>query len=188
MRQPTITLIQISTTVNLVSVQSRKSHGTAGAFDLPINITTLIGGLIDVEPRTIGAGHTLVFTFSIPITVPASVSVIDSTSATVGAATSTNAGNDVLVTLNGIPDNKRVTVTLTNVNGVVTAFPVSLGFLVGDANNTRSINSSDISGMKARSGQTTTALNFKFDVNASGAINSSDISAVKARSGLTLPP
>ena len=50
------------------------------------------------------------------------------------------------------------------------------------------VNSSDISGVKARSGQATTASNFKFDVNASGAINSSDISAVKARSGLTLSP
>ena len=63
-----------------------------------------------------------------------------------------------------------------------------MGFLVGDVNNTRSVNSSDISAVKARSGQTTSALNFMFDVNASGAINSSDISAVKARSGLVLPP
>ena len=64
---------------------------------------------------------------------------------------------------------------------------VSLGFLVGDVNNSRSVNSSDISSVKARSGQTTDATNFKFDVNSSGAINSSDISAVKARSGLVLP-
>ena len=65
-------------------------------------------------------------------------------------------------------------------------FSVSLGFLIGDVNNTRSVNSSDISGVKARSGQGTTIGNFRFDVNATGAINSSDISAVKARSGVTL--
>ena len=97
-----------------------------------------------------------------------------------GAATSTSAGNDVVVTLTNIADNKRVTVTLTNVNGVVTPFSASLGFLVGDVNNTRSVNSSDISSVKARSGQATTALNFKFDVNATGAVNSSDISAVRS--------
>ena len=172
----------------LVSVVSRKTHGGTGSFDIAINSTTLIGGLVDVEPRTIGGGHTLVFTFNNPITAAGNVGVIDSASAMVGSATSTSAGNDVVVTLTGIPDNQRVTVTLTNVNGVATAFPVSIGFLVGDVNNTRSVNSSDISGVKARSGQTTTSLNFNFDVNTTGAVNSSDISAVKARSGLTLPP
>ena len=43
------------------------------------------------------------------------------------------------------------------------------------------------SGVKARSGQTTTAANFKFDANATGAINAADISAVKTRSGLAPP-
>jgi hypothetical protein len=41
--------------------------------------------------------------------------------------------------------------------------------------------------VKARSGQTTAAGNFRFDLNASGGINATDISAVKARSGLVLP-
>ena len=77
-------------------------------------------------------------------------------------------------------------ITLAEVNGAVSPPPVSIGFLVGDVNNTRSVNSSDISGVKARSGQSTSAANFRFDLNASGAVNSSDISAVKARSGQTL--
>ena len=98
------------------------------------------------------------------------------------------ASNDVVVTLTGVPDNQRATVTLNGVNGAVAPFAASIGFLVGDVNNTRSVNSSDISSVKARSGQATTGLNFKFDVNATGAVNSSDISAVKARSGLTLSP
>ena len=73
-----------------------------------------------------------------------------------------------------------------NVNGSTPA-QVSLGFLVGDVNNSYSVNSSDISGVKARFNQVTTSTNFKFDLNASGSINSSDISVVKARSGLKLP-
>ena len=172
----------------LAAVVSRKTHGAAGDFGFGINAATLIGGLVDVEPRTIGSGHTIVFSFNNAITAAGSVAVVDALGAAVGAATSTSAGNDVVVTLTSIADNKRVTVTLTNVNGVVTPFSASLGFLVGDVNNTRSVNSSDISSVKARSGQATTALNFKFDVNATGAVNSSDISAVKARSGLTLSP
>ena len=91
------------------------------------------------------------------------------------------------MTLMGVADNQRVTVTLTNVNGAINPPAANIGFLVGDVNNTRSVSAADISGVKARSGQTTSALNFKFDVNATGAISASDISAVKARSGLTLP-
>ena len=89
------------------------------------------------------------------------------------------------------PIYARVTVTLNGAGGpsglVSTTPSTSMGFLVGDVNNSRSVNASDISGVKARSGQVTTSLNFKFDVNASRAVNSADISAVKARSGLLLP-
>ena len=94
-------------------------------------------------------------------------------------------GNDVIVNLPSVPNNSRVLIALTGVNGNVGA-ATAIGFLVGDVNNTRSVNSSDISGVKARSGQATTALNFMFDLNLSGAINSSDISTVKAQSGLVL--
>ena len=171
-------------------VVSRKVHGATGTFDLPVDATVSIGGAVTVEPRTIGSGHVIVFQFDGPIAIAGSATVMDSAGMPLGSATpgaSTNP-NEVIVTLTGIPDNRRVTVTLAGVNNAVSPPPVSIGFLVGDVNNTRSVNSSDISGVKARSGQTTTALNFKFDVNASGAVNSSDISAVKARSGLTLPP
>ena len=94
-------------------------------------------------------------------------------------------GNDVIVNLPSVPNNSRVLIALTGVNGSVGA-ATAIGFLLGDVNNTRSVNSSDISGVKARSGQTTTALNFMFDLNLSGAINSSDISTVKAQSGSVL--
>ena len=86
----------------------------------------------------------------------------------------------------GIKDLTRLTIRVNDVNGKLDV-AASMGFLFGDANNSRSVNSSDISGVKAKSGQSANLLNFRFDVNASGAINSSDISAVKARSGLVLP-
>lgn len=166
----------------LGAVVSRKTHGATGAFNVAINPLTAPTGLVDVEPRIIGASHTLVFSFNNPITAAGAVGT------TAGSAASSASGNDVIVTLSTVPDNSRATVTLTNVNGVPTPFAASVGFLVGDLNTTRSVSASDISGVKARSGQTTTNLNFRFDVNATGAINASDISAVKARSGLTLPP
>lgn len=171
---------------SLLAVQSRKTHTGVGAFDIPIDTTVAIGGLITVEPRTIGAGHTIVFQFSGPVTSVGGVTSLDAASAAIGNATFAIVGSDVEVTLTGLPENRRANITLSNVNTSINA-TAAMGFMVGDVNNTRSVNSSDISSVKARSGQPTTALNFRFDVNSSGAINSSDISAVKARSGLVLP-
>ncbi|MEQ1517062.1 MAG: choice-of-anchor Q domain-containing protein, partial [Usitatibacteraceae bacterium] len=172
----------------LTAVLSRKLHGPVGPFDLAIDQTVPIGGVITVEPRTIGSGHTIVFQFDAPIISVGAVSAVDGAASPVGAATAAIVGNSIEVTLTGVPDNQRALVSLSNINGIGINASAAVGFLAGDVNNTRSVNSSDISGVKARSGQTTTASNFLFDVNASGAINSSDISAVKARSGLVLSP
>jgi sugar lactone lactonase YvrE len=171
----------VPSAVTLVAVQSRKTHG-ASAFDLPIDATQPLSGPVIVEPRTIGAGHHIVFQFSAPVIVPgtASVTPIGTISTTVAS------GNEVIVTLAGIPDNTRVTVSLAGVNGLQNA-SASLGFLVGDVNNSRSVTATDILQVKGRSGQATDATNFKFDLNASGSITASDILAVKGRSGLVLP-
>jgi hypothetical protein len=179
-----LTLPFANAPLELTNVVSRKTHGAAGDFDLAIN-AALITGLVTVESRAIGAGHTILFRYNAPITAPGTLSVVDGNGVPVGASAGPSA-NDVVVTIPSLADNTRVTILLTGTNGT-TNRSASMGFLIGDVNNTRSVNSSDISGVKARSGQTTTAANFKFDVNASGAVNSSDISAVKARSGLVLP-
>ncbi|MEQ1517352.1 MAG: fibronectin type III domain-containing protein [Usitatibacteraceae bacterium] len=165
-----------------IAVLARKVHGATGTYDIPIDTTPPLAGAISVEPRAIGSGHTLVFQFNVPVATTGTLTI-----APVGTGTAAVAGTDVVVTLSAMPDNQRTTISLAGVNGTAVNVSASLGFLVGDVNTTRSVNSSDISGVKARSGQTTTSLNFRFDVNATGAINSSDISAVKARSGLVLP-
>jgi hypothetical protein len=171
----------------LVSVLSRKSHGTAGIFDLPINKNVALGGAVTVEPRAIGSGHTLVFEFSAPVVSVGGVTALDAAFAPVGSATFVRSGNFVVVTLTGVADNRRANITLANVNTSLTA-SAPIGFLVGDVNSTRAVNASDIAGAKAQSGVSVSALNFRSDVNASGAIGSTDISAVKARAGLVLSP
>ncbi|MBL0124765.1 MAG: hypothetical protein IPP88_19305 [Betaproteobacteria bacterium] len=170
----------------LTGVLSRKLHGPAGPFDLAIDQTVPIGGAITVEPRTIGSGHTIVFQFDAPIISVGAVSAVDGAANPVGAATAAIAGNAMEVTLTGVPDNQRALVSMSNINGIGINVSAAVGFLAGDVNNTRSVNSSDISGVKARSGQTVTASNFMLDIDTSGAINLSDISAVKVRSGLVL--
>ena len=172
--------------VSLLAVQSRMTHGTAGTFDLLIDKAIPISGAVTVEPRNNGGAHTIVFQFDGPVTSVGGVTSQNVNSIGVGTASFAIAGNDVLVTLTGLSDNQRLTVALSNVNVAGANASASMGFLQGDVNNSGSVNSSDISGVKSRAGQTADATNFKFDVNASGAINSSDISSVKARSGLTL--
>lgn len=174
--------------VSLLAVQSRMTHGTAGTFDLLIDKAASISGAVTVEPRNNGVAHTIVFQFDGPVTSVGGVTSQNVNLIGVGTASFAIAGNDVLVTLTGIPDNQRLTVALTNVNVAGINASAAMGFLVGDVNNSRSVNASDISGVKSRAGQTTDGSNFKFDVNATGGINASDISAVKARSGYSLSP
>ena len=64
---------------------------------------------------------------------------------------------------------------------------VSMGFLVGDVNNSRSILANDASAVKARAGQATNAGNYVYDINVTGIIGASDIAAAKKRIGNALP-
>lgn len=169
----------------LVAAASRKTHGAAGDFSINIDIAQPIGGAVSVEPRFIGSGHTLVFQFNQPVSTPANVDVVPpgSASATVISAS----GDKIIVLLTEVSDGRRLTTTLTGVNGGATSFPLSLGFLVGDVSSSRAVNAADIAGIKTRSGQGVNATNFRFDLNTSGAIDATDVTALKARSGSVLP-
>ena len=169
--------------VTLVSVNSRKVHGAAGTYNLPVDRSALINGAVTVEPRVIGAGHSIVFQFSAPVTILGTASA---TGAIIANATAGAAADEVIVTLTNVADAQRVTVSLTGVNATTNA-SVSLGFLVGDVNNTGSVIASDASAVKARAGQTTNAGNFVYDLNATGVIGASDIAAAKKRIGKALP-
>ncbi|MEQ1515912.1 MAG: dockerin type I domain-containing protein [Usitatibacteraceae bacterium] len=166
----------------LIGVASRKTHGPGGVFDVKIDNTIPITGPVSVEPRSGIAGHNIVFQFNATVASVGSVTAVDETAAAV-ATTVTPSANEAVVALTNVPNNRSVTVTLPTVNGTAINAQASIGFLVGDINSNRAVNSSDISGVKARSGQTTNLANFLFDVNASGAVNSSDISSIKAGSG-----
>jgi hypothetical protein len=173
----------------VVSVQSRKTHGSAGTFDLAIDRAQIITGSVTVEPRLTGASHQIVFEFNNPVTSLTGVSTVDSAMVTgLGSPMATFSGNEVTVVLTGaVLDNKRLTIQLTGVNGTLDT-SVSLGFLVGDVNNSRSVTSADILQVKGRSGLTTDLSNFIYDLNASGSITSADILQVKGRSGTSLNP
>ena len=57
----------------------------------------------------------------------------------------------------------------------------------GDTNGNGSVNSTDVSQTKLKSGQAVDVTNFRTDVNLSNSINATDVSAVKFKAGTALP-
>ncbi len=174
---------------SLTGVQSRKIHGSGiVAYDLPVATNQSITGNVTVESRAIGAGHRIVFQFDSTITSAGTLSVVDETSASVAAQAPVIAGassQEIIVTIPVLPDNKRVSISLNNINGIVGLnAAAALGFRLGDTNNSGTVTSIDVSSIRARSGQVANATNFQYDLNTTGLVSAADVSTVKSRSGL----
>ena len=165
------------------SAFSRKTHGGAGTFDIPLPLS----GNVGIECRSGGAtnDYQMIFNFASPVTVgSASVS-----SGTGSVSSFSVSGSQVTANLIGVTNAQRITVTLFNVNdgthmGNVS---VSMGVLVGDVNGNAVVNASDVSLTKSQVGQAVSSSNFREDVNANGVINSVDVAQVKANVGTALP-
>jgi len=173
---------------SLLSVVSSKAHASAGTFTLGLARDQPIDGAVSVEPRSIDAGHKLIFRFNGPISSPGTVSCVDSSGAPTGSPSAVAAGSTVEVTFANPPNNKRVTVSLANVDGAGVSASVSVGFLVGDVDGSRAITAADILRAKGRSGQATSWGNFlhDVDVDSNGVVDPGDVAAVKQGSGLAL--
>jgi len=166
------------------SAFSRKTHGGAGTFDVPLPLT----GNVGVECRSGGAtnDYQMIINFATSVTVGgASV-----TSGTGSVSSFSVSGSQVTVNLTGVTNVQRITVTLMNVNDGTHMgdVPVSMGVLVGDVNGNALVNASDVSLTKSQVGQAVSGSNFREDVNANGLINSVDVALVKANVGTALPP
>ena len=162
---------------------SRKVHGAAGTFDIPLPLT----GNVGVECRSGGGVYQMIINFATSVTVESAAV----TSGTGMASSFSGSGTpQITVNLTGVTDVQRITMTLHNVNnGTVTGdVPISMGVLVGDVNGSTGVNSTDVALTKSQVGQTVSDSNFREDVNANGVINSVDVAQVKADVGTALPP
>jgi uncharacterized delta-60 repeat protein len=170
--------------LQLTSAVSRKTHGSAGAFDIVLPVT----GTPAVECRNSGGNHTLVFTFNSNI-ADGSVSMI-SGSATLAGKPSYS-GDTMTVNLTDAADAQTVALMLHNVTDtssrVMPDTTIQLAFLIGDTNGDRFVNTGDAVQTRNRSGQTAGSANFRSDVNVDGSINSGDTAIVRSRSGASLP-
>ena len=166
-----------------MSAVSRKAHGGAGTFDLPLS---LVPTAPTTEPRQ-GPNQTIVFTFDKPL----NAATVTITEGVATAAAPTFSGNDVVVALTAVNDAQYVTVSLTNVastdggtGGVATA---RVGFLRGDVNGSRLIAVTDLVVVNNQLGKPLTAANFVSDVNTSGIITVLDKVVVNNALGHFLP-
>jgi hypothetical protein len=169
----------------LQSAVSRKIHGSAGTFDLPLSLADIHNPT--TEPRQ-GPAQTIVFTFDKPI---AGATVV----ITEGAATAgipTFGGNAVIVVLTGVNNQQYVTVSLTKVastdGGTGGSGSVRIGFLLGDVNQNRVVTVADLGLVNAQLSQPVTAANYLKDVNATGTLTVADKGITNADLTKALPP
>jgi N-acetylneuraminic acid mutarotase len=166
------------------SAFSRKVHGAAGTFDIPLPLT----GNAGVECRSGGASN--VYQMIINFATSVTVGNAGVTSGTGSVSSFTVGGSQVTVNLTGVTNVQRITVTLFNVNDGTHMgnVPVSMGVLVGDVNGNAVVNASDVSLTKSQVGNAVSGSNFREDVNANGTISATDVAQVKANVGTALPP
>ncbi len=154
-----------------------------GAFDVPLSLTAPA----TTEPRDGAGNYTIVLAFNNPVqSGTASVA-----SGTGNVSQVTFNGNNMIVSLTGVTDQQMLTLAATNVTGtnggVLTSAEVNIGFLIGDTNGDRAVNSADISQTKSQVGMGLSSSNDREDVNNDGSIDSGDVGLVKSKSGHALP-
>jgi hypothetical protein len=168
--------------VQVSSIASRKTHSSAGAFDVNSSAT---------ESRSGGANgnYTMVFTLADRVNAVGNAAVTSGTGSVVSRRTGTNA-NEYVVELTGVANAQQLTVTLSNVQDASgNTSPTLTGtmkVLIGDTNNDNTVNSGDSLQTRDRSGQVAGSTNFRSDVNVDGVLNVGDTTAVRSRAGTSL--
>jgi FtsP/CotA-like multicopper oxidase with cupredoxin domain len=171
--------------VTPTSVVSRKTHGSAGAFDVDLPLS----GTPGIECRTGGANSEYELVFTFPNVVTFKDAEITSGNGSV-VSTSGNGTTTPTVNLAGVSNIQTITVKLSGVSDGTASNDVSvpMGVLIGDTNWNGSINAADVSQTKSRLGQTIDTTNFRSDINWNGTINAADTALIKANLGSALPP
>jgi hypothetical protein len=174
--------VELALGVIPASAASVKTHGAT-----PFSIPLALSGPVGIECRSGGGtnDYQVVLTFASPIT-------FGSAALTSGAGsipTTSTVGNQVTLNLTGVTNAQTITMALFDANDGLHTGDVGLrmGVLVGDSSGNGSVNASDVTQTKIRSGQPVDATNFRSDITANGSINASDINAIKVRSGSSLP-
>jgi uncharacterized delta-60 repeat protein len=170
--------------LQLTAAVSRKTHGSAGAFDVNLPFS----GEPGVECRSTNGNHKFVFAFSTDV-VSGSASVTGGTGSVSGNPIFS--GNTMTVNLTGVTDVQKITVTLSDVTSstsqVLPDTSVSANMLIGDTTSDKAVSGVDVSQTRGQVGQPVTNSNFREDVRPDGSINATDVRRVRSNVGHSLP-
>jgi len=166
----------------LLSAVSRKIHGSAGTFDLPLTLDP--SAAPTVEPR-LGGPTTLLFTFSKDVV--ASDGLLSANEFTLTNATFVSASivsSNLTLNLTNVVDQSKVTVVLNGFsdsdgNALAGTNAVIVRSLYGDVNQSGTVNAVDLQQVKNNLLAALTPANFLCDVNSSGTINAVDLQQIK---------
>ncbi len=159
----------------ICSVVSRRIHGTAGAFDLPVVAGT-------VEPRARDGALQLIVRFNQP--------VVSGSAAVVGSATLRSValdGTTMTITLAQAISGQWLGIRMVDCVGV--AMPgalneqIVLGVLDGDVDQSGSVNRDDVTLVRKASGDAVTRGNALLDLDLDGWITNADIKLASAAKG-----
>jgi hypothetical protein len=174
-------------TSTLLSVVSRKVHGSAGTFDINLPLT----GTRGVECRTPGSTGTPGVDYKLVFSFAGAVASCGSPS--VGTVSSGPNPNQCTVNLINPPNAQYTTVTLSGVN-VPTACPsftgnvsATMGLLIGDVDASGRVDSTDVFRVRQQSLQNANSSNFRTDVDESSRIDSTDVFLTRQKSLTALP-
>ena len=177
--------VELAVGVQPTSAASRKTHGSAGTFDINLPLS----GNVGIECRSGGANndYQMIVNFAQSVTF-SSAAITEGT----GSVASSSGSGTTQVTINvtGVTNVQRITVALFDVNDGTHSGDVGvrMGVLIGDVNGNAVVNASDVSLTKSQVGVAVGGSNFREDVNANGVINAVDVAQVKANVGTALPP
>ena len=181
-------------TLPVPGVVSRKTHGTAGTFDIPLPIN----GKAGIECRAPGSNnsHTLVFTFDRPVANSGNAGVTQGTGAVVQNSDSSTASigsnpNEIVVQVSGVSNAQHLVVTLSGVQdtsgNTFSSVPARMDVLAGDVNATGLVDGNDVSGVQGQTRNPVDGTNFMFDVDLSGLIDGNDVSFTQSQTRSSLP-
>ena len=207
---PSIALTSVATTRihndGTTTVTAPLAHTAVGASAAGI-AAAAAGAGITVEPRG-GTAHTVVMTFDsapssgtasvVSCIVPDPVNPVPAflpcaANASVGAVIFDAATLTATIPLNGVTNQSRVQIRLSNVNGQGIDGDVAIGFLRGDADRNGIVQGGDVNFTQLRLGlsPTNTATfgtsAFRADNDANGVVQGGDVNAVQLRLGTRLP-
>jgi dockerin type I repeat protein len=176
--------------LTLTKIVSRKTHGTAGTFDIDLPLT----GPVGVECRLPGPSNTynLIYTFNGNVSVPGTATKTQG-NLIVGVPVLGPNANQVTVPLRSVVNAQHVVITLNGVqeSGVggttLNNMLARMDVLLGDVNANGTVTTGDVTAVQGQVGGTSNQSTFGYDVNANGLITTGDVTLVQGQVGSHLP-